>query len=263
VCPASFASPDTHEIVPLNSVTMEEGGRLFFIHIMKTGGTTFLYNLMAQFATHETYPDPAQDLDRVAAYTQVQSLLNLPAERTAVIRAYTGHFPYFVTQVLPGDFVTLTVLRDPIERTISYLKQCRGLEQFRAAPLEQIYDDPWQYAIAIENYQTRVFGMTANDEVGSIMDGIAIDHDRLALAKANLRAVDILGLNDHYEEFNAEVCLRFGWSTLPSPNRRVSEPEVIPKAFCRRIAEENAFDLEFYEFARELYAERNPRRHRH
>jgi hypothetical protein len=232
------------------------GSRLFFIHIMKTGGTTLLYNLMAQFGPGEFYPDPETDVDRVAAYTQLSYLRALPPERVRVIRAYAGHFPFLATQLIPGEFVTMTLLRDPIDRTISYLKQCRGLEQFHDAPLEQIYEDAWQFAIAIENYQTRVFGMTEEDGAGSIMDGITVDARRLEIAKQNLRAVDILGLNDRYEEFTAEIVRRFGWSDLPSPNRRVSDPEPVPKSLCRRIADDNAFDVDFYAFARELYAER-------
>jgi hypothetical protein len=235
---------------------VSERERLFFIHIMKTGGTTFLYNLMAQIAPGEMYPDPDQDHDRVKAYTELQYLINLPRARTAVIRAYSGHFPFIATQLVPQPIVTMTVLRDPVARTISYLKQCRGLEQFRDASLEEIYDDPWQHAIAIENYQTRVFAMTANDGCGSIMDGLRIDDDRLEVAKQNLRALDILGLNERYDEFVRDVAARFGWTHLPSPNRRVSESLEVADSFRRRIAEENAYDLEFYAYAREQYAER-------
>jgi hypothetical protein len=239
---------------------MGEEERPFFIHIMKTGGTTFLYNLMAQYGPGEMYPDPALDRDTFAAYTELRYLLSLPEERTATIRAYSGHFPYVATQLLPGPFVTLTVLRDPIERTISYLKQCRDLERFHEASLEQIYEDPWQFAIAIENYQTKVFAMTREDGFGSIMDGLTIDEGRLSIAKENLRAIDILGLNDRYDEFLAEVTCRFGWSTLPSPNRRVSEPTDVPVSLRRRIAEDNAYDLEFYEYARDVHAARAAQR---
>ena len=230
--------------------------RLFFIHIMKTGGTTFLYNLMAQFGPGEVYPDPELDPNRVVAYTELPYLFDLPPDRLATIRAFSGHFPYLAAQTLPGPFVTMSVLRDPVERTVSYLKQCQGLEQFRGSPLEQIYEDPWQYAIAIENYQTKVFAMTPADQCTSIMDGLTIDDRRLDIAKANLRRLDILGLNDRYEEFVAQVVDRFGWTHLPSPHRRVSEPMDVPDALRRRIADDNTYDIEFYEYARELYAER-------
>ena len=110
--------------------------------------------------------------------------------------------------------------------------------------------------IAIENYQTRVFAITPEDGCRSIMDGIDIDDQRLSVAKANLRAVDILGLNDHYDEFLAEVARRFGWSRFPSPNRRVSEKTDVPSSLRNRIAEDNAYELEFYEYARELYFDR-------
>jgi hypothetical protein len=230
--------------------------RLFFIHIMKTGGTTFLYNLRAQFAPDEVYPGPADDHDPVTAYVEMPYLFAVPPERLASIRAFSGHFPYTVVQQLPGEFVTLTILREPVERTISYLKQCRALDQFRGCSLEEIYEDPWQRAIAISNYQTKVFAMTPDDPVHSIMDGLEIDERRLAIAKANLAAVDIVGLNDRYDEFLAAVTRHFGWTSFPVPDQRVSQPTPVPRSLARRIADDNPFELEFYEYARDLHARR-------
>jgi Sulfotransferase family len=230
--------------------------RLFFVHLMKTGGTTLRYSLIAHFQPGEVYPNRRQDPDNFVAYTDVSYLLGLPEDRVRVIRAYSGHFPYAAVQLMPGPFVTLTVLRDPVERTISYLKQCRDREEFRGLPLEQIYDDPWQHPLSV-NYQARVFALTSDDHPLAVMNPVVIDDRRLAIAKANLAEIDMLGLHESYDEFTARVSERFGWPYEPLPQHRVGASGDASASLRRRIAEDNAADIEFYEYAREL-SQRRP-----
>ena len=230
--------------------------RLFFVHIMKTGGTSLLFNLIEHFGPGEVYPDPAVDTDKMTAYSDVAYMLNVPERRSRLFRAYSGHFPYVAVKLLPGPFVTLTVLRDPVDRTISYLKQCRGLEQFHEYSLEQIYDDQWQFLLAMHNYQARIFSITADDVPLSVMNAIAVDDGRLALAKANLAEIDELGLLEHYDEFAARVSARFGWPSTPWTQRRVGGSGDASETLRRRIVSDNAADIEFYEYARDLYADR-------
>ncbi len=230
--------------------------RLFFVHVMKTGGTSLLFNLIEHFGPGEVYPDPAVDTDKMKAYSDVAYMVSVPESRSRRFRAYTGHFPYVATKLLPGPFVTLTVLRDPVDRTISYLKQCRGLEQFQGCSLEQIYDDEWQFLLAMHNYQARVFSITAADVPLSVMNAIDIDDGRLALAKANLAQVDEIGLVEHYDEFATRISVRLGWSPTPWTQRRIGGSGDGSEALRRRIVSDNAADIEFYEYARDLYAQR-------
>jgi len=231
--------------------------RLFFVHVMKTGGTTLRHALVAQFQASELYPNPELDTDAFVAYSDVKYLLSLPEHRTRLIRAYSGHFPYAVVQRMTGRFVTLTVLREPVDRTISYLRQCRNvIAQYRDLPLEQIYEDPWQYPFAIANYQSRIFGLTPDDEWLSVMNAIEIDERRLAIAKVNLENIDVLGMHDEYDEFEARVSERFGWPSSPWGRRRVGGGGDAPESLRRRIAVDNAADVEFFEYARELYERR-------
>ena len=69
-------------VASIGSAAVTGGPRLFFIHVMKTGGTTFLDWLRAQFGPGEVYPDPAQDADEFAAYHEMHRLFALPASRT-------------------------------------------------------------------------------------------------------------------------------------------------------------------------------------
>ena len=230
---------------------------VFFVHVMKTGGATFRRHVYANFDPDEVYPNPSYD-DMNDGNWSIEQLLSLPPERRAVIRAYTGHFPFVVTDLLDGHFLTLAILRDPVSRTISYLKHCKRYhEHHRDLSLEEIYDDEFYFRTMIHNHQAKLFSMTTDDRLESYMDVIEIDDDRLEIAKANLARIDLLGLNEHHDEFLAEVEERLAWWIGPVPNQRVSEEswEASP-ALRRRIASDNAADMEFYAHARTLYEQR-------
>ncbi len=230
------------------------GQRFFFLHIMKTGGASLRQHVYANFPAGAVYPYKKLDPDMHAANYDVAYLLGLPAERHATIQAYTGHFPFVVTELLPYDTFTFTILREPVARTISYLKHCKRYhDQHRDLSLEQIYEDEFFYPCFIENHQTKNFAMTTDDRMQSYMDPMDVDDRRLQIAKENLAKVDLVGVNDRYDEFVAQMRARFGWTFADLPDKRVgSERWEVDDALRRRIARDNAADVELYEYARRL-----------
>ena len=81
----------------------------------------------------------------------------------------------------------------------------------------------------------------------------------LERAKEPLAGIDAFGLQEHYEEFCDELTARFGWDLGEPVRVNTTEPVEVPEGFRARIAEDNAFDLELYEFAQGLLASRAPR----
>jgi Sulfotransferase family len=242
---------------------------VFFVHVMKTGGTTLFRNLRGNFELDELYPYRHLDIQfdgprvDVQHHLSVPYLLGLAPERHSRIRVYTGHFPFVATELLGGPFTTVTLLRDPIERTISLLRQFR-----RKAPwldpshpvmashtLEEVYEQPIVFEPLIHNHQTKIFSMDASDEPQSYMDVIAVDAARLDVAKRNLASIDVLGLTERYDDFLRDIEARFGWVIEPDARANAtpaSEIEPVSEALRRRIAEDNPFDVELYEYARGL-----------
>lgn len=224
--------------------------RFFFLHLQKTGGTSFTFQLRSNFAEDEVYPDLTHD-DAFRSYMHIDYLLALPAERVERTRCYLGHFPYFVTDVLGGDFVTLTVLRDPVERVLSLLRNEARYRPGRS--LEEIYDDPAFVEQFARDHQARMFSMTATDRPESFLDVVEVDDARLATAKRNLERVDILGLHEHFGEFLTRVKRTLGWSIPVVPRQRLSERGTVSDALRSRIAEDSTADAELYEYARTLH----------
>src|SRR5690606_11658727 len=113
-----------------------------FLHLMKTGGTSFLAHIDDNFPPGTVYPD-----DRTGSgfsgdgigYGTVQRLRAACAEQPHGLRVVSGHFPHLVSRIVQPDIV-LTILRDPVDRAISMLRQFQGVEGNRDRSLEDIYD---------------------------------------------------------------------------------------------------------------------------
>jgi hypothetical protein len=241
---------------------MAAGGqpRFFFVHVMRTGGTTLEQQLRRNFPRAEVYPDPDLDFPEgdIMHHLDVSYLLGLPAERLERIRLFYGHFPFVVTEMLGVDLVTITLLRDPVERTMSLLRVLREQrEAWRDLTLDQLYDDDNMFPRLIHNHQTKLFSITAADRPQSYRDEISVDGARLRLAQQNLERVDLIGLTERYGEFVATARARFGWQLSEQTRLNTAGPASDDTSALRdRIAADNAIDMELYAYARTLVARR-------
>jgi hypothetical protein len=231
--------------------------RFFFIHIMRTGGRTFSRQAEHNFPRGSCYPDPAHEADLVRANLSVDDLLALPEERRAALRLYSGHFPFYVTDELGGGFVTMTILRHPVARTISHLQTRHSVLMQRPSfaarglSLEDLYAVDGVGDGLLRDFQVRQFAMTAADRLRSI-DPLEVDQARFDVATANLARVDVIGLQEETGRFKAEVVSRFGWTLPPIDDVHVSPKVDVSEALRERVAEDNATDIRFYEHAVEL-----------
>jgi hypothetical protein len=231
-----------------------EPERYFFLHIPKTAGIALNARLRHQFGENAMYPFPA---DRLLPGTPIE--VGYLKERfdahRSQIRVVTGHFPLCVTDVLGVPFRTFTVLRNPVERILSLLRHHRQrVERFQERPLEEIYDDPFVLHGLIHNYMVKVFSLTADEMKAGAKTMVAYNRDRLARAQENLECrVELIGFQEHFEDFCERLAARFGWEQLgePSfPNR--TAPVDVSDEFQERIARDNEMDIELYGFAQQL-----------
>lgn len=233
----------------------------FFMHVMKTGGSTFQRHVSANFAPLSTYPSTERGEDRRQAYTSIERLRDLDPERRRSTRFFQGHLPFLVRELVGAD-ITLTVLRDPVQRTLSMLRHLkRYVPRFVDASLEEIYDDGFIFPMYIRNYQSKLLSMTLDDGLKGHIDVIAVDDARLEVALANLERVDVLGLQEHYDRFLDVLHREHGWHIGDVPSQRVSNEDwPFPAHLLERIAADNTADIALYERARDLHDQRSAAR---
>jgi hypothetical protein len=99
--------------------------RAFFLHLMRTGGTALKGRLRRAVGDDALYPS-AQNLK--VDVMSVDRLTEQYAAGRNRLRVVAGHFPLCVVELLGDPFSTFTILRDPVERSLSQLRD-RGMRR--------------------------------------------------------------------------------------------------------------------------------------
>jgi hypothetical protein len=234
---------------------MVEPQRFFFIHLQKTGGTALFRRLRHHFGVGGVYPMP-QYQGTPEAVLDVELLAERYARHRAEIRVVTGHFPLCTVDRLGGPFTTFTILREPVERALSFLRHQRQEEpRFRGATLEEIYEDPVCRDGLLRNHMVRMLSLSTDEMTHGALTKIHVDIERLAQARDALeRTVDVVGIQERYDDFCEALAKRFGWHLGEPQFANRSAPEEASDRLRERIAVDNELDTRLYHFAAELIA---------
>jgi hypothetical protein len=235
-----------------------EPERFFFVHLQKTAGTTLFRRLRHHFGPEAVYPTPEQQRDP-------ESILDVDYLRAAFeregdrLRVITGHFPLCTTELLGVPFTTMTVLRDPLDRTLSFLRHQKRLDPSLAdVPMDQVYGRPQLLHGLIHNHMVKMLGLTTDLMTHGAATLVEFDDAFLARAEANLAGVDVVGLQGSFDEFCAELVARFGWD-LGRPERGNATDDLVEEPserFVARVLRDNALDIRLYAFAEQLVRDR-------
>jgi hypothetical protein len=232
-----------------------EPERFFFVHMQKTGGVSLYVRMQRQFGRAGIYPD-ATDGDPVVVSPQlmVPVLLDRWGLRRDEIRVVTGHFPLATMELLGADFRTFTILRDPVERTLSYLRHHRETTPARRDwSLEQVYEEPGNFKHFIDNHMVKMLSLRSEEMLPTaMMSVVKMDQERLTKATGALERMDVVGLQEDLEGFAGRLEQLFGWRLGPPVHENVTVHTEVPLSFRQRIAEDNQLDMELYEYARAL-----------
>ena len=140
-----------------------EPTRYFFVHLQKTAGTSFSRQMKDHFGRPAIYPSD-DDGDPIARVIDVDHLVERWRARRDEIVVVTGHYPLCTTELLDADFVTFTILRHPVERTLSYLRHHRKVTpDDQDLTLEEVYDDPERFHGLVHNHMVKMFSLTTDE----------------------------------------------------------------------------------------------------
>jgi len=233
--------------------------RYFTVHLQKTAGTTLRDRLRNSLRPRQIYPHQSDGPDILMAIITLSHLEKRWIKRKDEIRLVHGHFPLSTTNVLGVPFTTMSVLRPPLERTLSYLRHQREVvPEDNDKTLEQIYGDPKRFHGIIRNHMTRMFGMSVNQMrrfdgcYGNLPDTKWL----LDRAKQGVASLDYLGVQPEFETFWQELAQNEGFDISASKNSNATKPMDAPEALKKRIRRDNQMDFELYDYAVKLLEER-------
>lgn len=221
------------------------GELYFFLHLQKTGGTAMVHRLQRCFGESAVYPSEL-DGDAVERVINANHLLDTLRRRGDEIRIITGHFPLAVVELLDQPVRTFTLLREPVERTLSFLRHQQVMGDTRT-DLEEIYDDPFLFRGLIHNHMVKMLTLDAGAvrASGALAD-VEMSDSHLGQAIDRLETIEVVGLQEDYERFVVNLEHAFGWD-LGSPlwaNR--TPPQEASDELRERIARDNRLDVELY-----------------
>lgn len=237
---------------------MSSPERFFFVHLQKSAGTTMRMRLAEYFGWKAIYPNGSDGEDIYQVIVSVPYLLERMRARGDEVRVVAGHYPLCTTELLEGEFRTFTVLREPVERTLSYLRHHRvNTPEDQDKSLEEIYDDPLRFHGLAHNHMTKMFSLTTEEMTDDMLTRVEFDDERLERAKKGLDSVEMVGVQDRFEEFCTELNERFGWQLGDEPRfANTSEAVEVSDAFRERIVADHASDIALYEHAVRLCDQR-------
>jgi hypothetical protein len=252
---------------------------LYFMHIMKTGGTAF-NAAMEQCAAELARPVECQ------GPVFLDDFVRLDARRLRDIGFLTGHLPYEIREMLLARTQVVTVLRDPVERTLSHYWQMHRqppvLEESPSFCLEEFVESP-RWNTLVVNYQARQLAHRIGIAgAGAAYDPAArfaslgapfppeheyplqsyFDCSPLEMSGAELEraarhvldAIEFVGVTEELDALFADVVAWWGCDPAPSLGHENASPErphrdSIPPSLLRRIEECTEVDRALYEYA--------------
>jgi hypothetical protein len=225
---------------------------------MKCGGTALTHGLSVLAAPWPRLIDVWLD--------QLVCMPRPLLERAVLV---TGHLPFPVLELLPPGTVALTVLRDPVERTLSHYGHVRTHGGRPDLTLEEfIGSEAWHPAWV--DYQARQLAcdvpvgeawlgrFPAGDSLQALVDApFTIDRVELAeLATKRLAALDVVGVADDLDAVARRVAELWA-KPVPAPLYRANE-NLAPVATSNlssslrdEIRRGTEVDAQLYELARE------------
>lgn len=209
--------------------------------------------LEKSFEPTDVYPTP-ETISRFGRYPNLHELLKDPHQVISA-RLVVGHYPFVLRSLWPCPPVTGTLLRDPIERTVSTLKFARlRRRQFNASTsLPDVFDDDELRAAMIHNYQTKVLSIPRLDERHGVNVPATRTSVSIELAKERLEMCDFVGVTERF----AESIDAFQRSTHIALSEAVhtnqsGSGESADESLRARIMEETALDAELVDYAHGL-----------
>lgn len=233
---------------------------LYFLHIPKTAGTSLVSYLDRQFAPEE-----------ICDAQLLPPLFALSHEALQACRFFKGHLWYGLPGYVGQPMRYITMLRDPVERTISWYAHVK--RDANAHRHEQVVGENWSLLDFVRdaatnwdmiNAQTLFLAVDLDYErLSRDPDGYGRDTVRdyasrmndpalLETAKQRLEDFAFVGVTEHMQQSLDLLAYTMGWQpaeSLPLLNVSANRPELTPETLAA-IQDITRLDQALYDWAR-------------
>ena len=240
--------------------------RIFFVHIMKTAGTSLRQMFLRALRNRDDLYPNDRDLRLLPNgwYPPAVRLIDdMKNGRLRDFQILCGHYPSILGgQIFPEAHHTLTMLREPIERSLSMLAHWkRHVPGYRDSSFEELIEKRSFVRSHIANYQTKVFAFSAIEQCpDSVNAPLDIGPAEFAGAVEQVRSLSFVGLTERFDHSSLWIQKLTGLKfrrTLHRNGRRKGGQRLRARGTLeQRLIDLNEFDLKLYEVAREMFEER-------
>jgi hypothetical protein len=236
---------------------------LIFVHPPKTAGST-----LSRIMDWEYSPRHICNIDGRFYYWSFQRVSRWPKERLAKMKLFKGHMPFGLHRFIPQPTTYITVLRDPINRTISeyYYGRHRRTHPIVDRDAKRLSLEEYLAKVPYNNPQTKAIAGVDLPYQYHFYTALPSHHfysgpctaETLETAKANLsRHFSLVGLTERFEETLALAKVLFGWkipyyTSIRQGPKRPKKEDVSPQQRAL-IAEYHKFDMDLYSFGVSLF----------
>jgi len=245
---------------------------VIFVHIPKTAGTTMRLVIQQNYSEKNIYHHHSQISSEVAQ--QVFS----SQHNFQIIKGNLGFgFHELLPPLSPNDFTYITMLRDPIQRTISHYYYYQQESPISTPEYPLDWDEfcgrvannlMTRFLSGLEFYYERVFGCYFNLHLAKVKEDKRLGgyyhyspEQMLALAKRNLTEYfRFFGITEKFEASMLLLKKTLGWKKMyfTPMNKGEKKPldfDLSPTTLAI-INRYNELDIELYQYAQVLFEQR-------
>ena len=233
-----------------NKDLSEKEKTVIFLHIPKTGGLTLTKIAKKNYDSSSIYEVRNAKVD-------IDKFRQLSIEEKRKIKLLAGHVRFGIHEDIPQQSTYITMLREPVERVISayfYMRSTPNHPFHKKISQKDTFEDfletRWP---GFNNGQVRMLS-----GVGGKVKYGKCDREMLETAKYNLNNFfSVIGITERFDEFlilcQRSLGYKFPLYTKVNVTKKRPLKEQISKKALRIIEEDNALDLELYNYVKEQF----------